>query len=1465
MAACSGGGGGGGNPVVPAPVATSLTPSSATPLYGGTFTLTPVYSAGTGRLDNGVTCPASGTASAAVTANWVGAKVFTLTVTNSASATATTTATVTPQAVVVAAVAPATASLFPGGTQAFASSVTGAADATLTWSVDGVAGGNATVGTISAAGLYTAGTAAGTRTIAATAHADGTTQKTATVTVTVPDSPVATSLVASSATPLFGATFTLTPTYSAGTGTLDNGLACPASGAASAAVTANWVGAKVFTLTVTNVLNVTATTTATVTPQAVTVADVSPATKTLNVGETQTFASSVTGAVDTAIIWSVDGVAGGNATVGTISAAGLYTAGTTAGTRTIAATAHANGTTQKTATVTVSVPDSPVATSLVASSTTPLFGATFTLTPTYSAGTGTLDNGLACPASGTASAAVTANWVGAKVFTLTVTNVLNITATTTATVTPQAVTVTNVSPATKTLTVGGTQTFASSVTGAVDTAITWSVDGVAGGNATVGTISAAGLYTAGTATGAHTIAATAHANGTTQKTATATVVAVPVATSLVASDLTPLFGGTFTLTPTYAEGTGTLDNSVVCPATGVASAAITADWTTGAKVFTLTVTNAANTTATATATVTPQTVVLTTVSPASVALTTGGTQTFTSGVTGAANTGITWSVDAIDGGNAAVGTISAAGLYTAGTAAGTHTIKATAVANSATSTATVTVSALPVVTSFTVTQPSFSPGGTATFTADFSNDTSSAVINPGAIAITPLTPVSITIPSATTTYTLTVENADHTAATGTWTAKVLVGSLSVRAGLPSGQGNIDGFTVPIHTGDSAKTLARFWEPNGMALDQATGDLYVSDYDNNCIRKITPAGVVSTPYGLVGQPGSADAPAQFFGPSGLALDGGGNLYVADVWNYTIRKIDSAGVVSTVAGTAGQVGSSASRFYFRQWDVPVNIALDADPNILYVPDQLNNAIRMVNLTTKAITTIAGQVTDFTDPLNPVAHSGSLDALGTAASFNFPTGVARIGTKLYVADFNNNAIRVVDLAGAYNVTTLVLAGAPALTSPVGLTTDGTNLFVTNYENCLIQKIVPTSPTAGTITTLAGTSGSVGSLDGIGSAARFAYPTALAVFTGAGPAPYANGTLFAADFGNNTIRQIDPTANEVSTLAGVAGDPRLHDNTAGAARFSDPTGVVVDSTRTYAYVADYGNSAVRRVTLADGATTTLISAALAAPNYGGPNFQPWGIALDSRTGILYIANYGRGSISTFDTAGATFAASYTMDAVTGFNLPTGVVVFSDASHTTLYVSDQARNTITKVVDGTVSTVVGTPNVSGYSNTADGSVIFNTPMGIALSPDNSLLYIADQGNHDIRQLVTADGTVTTLAGATTIRTPGHTDATGTAARFNNPQGLAVDAAGTLYVADTYNDLLRMVTPAGAVSTIGGLPMGASQVTGSMVNIPAGLGTPVALPASLAYPRALAVVPSFEPGKMGIYVTVPDCLLQIGF
>jgi sugar lactone lactonase YvrE len=307
--------------------------------------------------------------------------------------------------------------------------------------------------------------------------------------------------------------------------------------------------------------------------------------------------------------------------------------------------------------------------------------------------------------------------------------------------------------------------------------------------------------------------------------------------------------------------------------------------------------------------------------------------------------------------------------------------------------------------------------------------------------------------------------------------------------------------------DGTGALAKFDSPAGVAVD-AAGNVYVSEYANHTIRKITAAGVVTTLAGS-GSRGDADgtgSSASFGYPEALTVDANGNVYVADTWNYRIRKVTPEGVVTTIAGsgTRAVVDGTGLEASFHE---PLGIAVDSNGN-LFVTD--NHTIRKIT-SAGVVTTIAGVYR------NP----GFSDGTGVAASFFRPTGISIDASgNLYIADTNNNLIRKMTPAGV--VTTIAGSvspgyadgtGAAALFSyPTGVTVDAAgNLFVADNWNHMIRMITA----AGVVTTLAGSTTS-GYAEGTGATARFNYPFGVSI--------NSNGLLYVTDRDNRTIRKIAP-----------------------------------------------------------------------------------------------------------------------------------------------------------------------------------------------------------------------------------------------------------------------------------------------------------------------------------------------------
>lgn len=289
--------------------------------------------------------------------------------------------------------------------------------------------------------------------------------------------------------------------------------------------------------------------------------------------------------------------------------------------------------------------------------------------------------------------------------------------------------------------------------------------------------------------------------------------------------------------------------------------------------------------------------------------------------------------------------------------------------------------------------------------------------------------------------------------------------------------------------DGTGAAARFYWPEGMAFD-ASGNLYLADRGNHAIRKITPAGVVSTIAGSTTQ-GSADGigvAASFRFPSDVAVDAGGNVFVVDHGNHKIRRIDGAtGAVTTLAGsnafgTADGTGAAA------RFTNPHGIAIDAGGN-LYVGDFDNNMIRKVT-PGGVVTTLAGAPT-----------IGDADGTGATARFSSPTELAVDSNgNIFVADAGNNRIRKITPAGV--VTTVAgsthgwadgVGSAAQFNAPFGIAIDAEdNVYIADRNNNRIRKMTP----GGVVTTIAG-SGVAGEDNGSGSTATFNSPWALVVDT--------------------------------------------------------------------------------------------------------------------------------------------------------------------------------------------------------------------------------------------------------------------------------------------------------------------------------------------------------------------------------
>ncbi len=618
------------------------------------------------------------------------------------------------------------------------------------------------------------------------------------------------------------------------------------------------------------------------------------------------------------------------------------------------------------------------------------------------------------------------------------------------------------------------------------------------------------------------------------------------------------------------------------------------------------------------------------------------------------------------------------------------------------------------------------------------------------------------------------------------------------------------------SGPAAEAQLRL--PYGVATDGG-GNLYIADFFNHRVRKIDAAGTITTIAGTGGDElfgggfggdGGPAAEARLNGPSGVAVDGAGNLYIADFFNHRIRKVDAAGTITTVAGTGGDglfgggFGGDGGPAAEARLNGPSSVAADGAGN-LYIADFFNHRVRKVDAA-GTITTIAGTGGDGLFGGGFGGDGGS----AAEAQLNGPSGMAVDGAgSLYIADAGNHRVRRVDAAGT--ITTVAGTGADGysgdngsaaeaqLNIPIGVALDAAgDLYIADAGNHRIRKI----DAARTITTVAGTGA-----DGYGGDGRPAVEARLD--SPRGVAVDGAGNLYIADAANHRIRKIDAAGLIATVAGGELGDGRP----ATAASLFSPSGVAVDGAGNF-YIADAGNHRIRKV---DAAGTITTIAGTGEGGYSGDDGPATAARLDSARGValdgdgnLYIADTENHRIRKVDAAGTivtvagTGAGGYSGDGgpaiAAQLNGPSGVA--PDAAGN-LYIADFFNHRIRRIdAAGTIVTVAGT-GAGGYSGDGGPAIAaqLNGPSGVA--PDAAgNLYIADIENHRIRR-IDAAGTIATVAGAGEYGDGGD-GGPAAAAQLALPEGVAVDSAGNFYIADTRNHRIRRVDAAGVITTVAG-------------------------------------------------------------
>lgn len=349
----------------------------------------------------------------------------------------------------------------------------------------------------------------------------------------------------------------------------------------------------------------------------------------------------------------------------------------------------------------------------------------------------------------------------------------------------------------------------------------------------------------------------------------------------------------------------------------------------------------------------------------------------------------------------------------------------------------------------------------------------------------------------------------------------------------------------------------------------------------------------------------------------------------------------------------------------------------------------------------------------------------------------------------------------------------------------TPGSSDFAGALTRNITTDTLSCAAASGEVSSFAGSTTS-GNVNGTGTAASFFNPSGVAVDS--------SGNIYVADTNNNEIRKITPTG-VVTTLAGT-GAAGSADGPASSATFTSPTGIAVDSAGDV-YVADSGNNEIRVISAA-GVVSTLAGSTTPGSSDGtgsGASFHsPFSLALDS-LGNIYVADAGNNEIREVTSAGVvtTLAGTITKGSADGngtsasFYSPEGIAIDSSGN---LYIADSGNNEIRRINTADVVSTLAGSTTPGHADGTGASASFTNPFGLVLDAEGNI-YVADTFGNEIRK-VTLAGVVSTVAGSPTA---GSANGTGTAASFNNPTGIAVDASGNLYVADFNNTEIRKIAP----------------------------------------------------------------------